>query len=135
MSILTPLFVQVGLTFVLLAAMGRARVGAIKSKDVRIRDVALRQQNWSEKTTKISNAFHNQIETPMLFYVLVILLIITNKADSLQLFLAWAYVATRIVHALIHVTSNNVSQRFYAFLVSVVILGLMWVKFFLKVTF
>ncbi len=133
MDILSPLFVQVALTFLLLFAMGYSRVGSIKAKKVRVKDIALRQANWTEKTTKIANCFHNQLETPILFYVLVLLLIITKQADNVQVVLAWVYVIARIIHAIIHVTNNNVNQRFFAFLASVVILALMWAKFFLTV--
>lgn len=135
MDILNPLFVQVALTFTLLFMMGRSRVGKINSKEVHPKDVALRQPNWPQETTKFANAFHNQLETPILFYVLVILLFITKQADYLQIILAWGYVAARIVHAVIHIKSNRLSPRFMAFFVSIIILLIMWVRFFIAINF
>jgi hypothetical protein len=127
--VLLPLFVQVALTFVLLFWMGGLRVGAVRRGEVHPRDVALREPNWPANVTQVSNAYHNQFELPVLFYVLTILAWITRQADLLFVVLAWVFVVLRIVHAYIHVTSNRMSQRFYLFLAGAIILLVMWVIF------
>ena len=38
-----------------------------------MRDIALGQPDWPERPTQFGNAFHNQFELPVLFYVLTIL--------------------------------------------------------------
>ena len=134
-AILLPLFVQVGLTFFLLFWMGSVRVSAVKRREVAIRDIALGQRAWPERPTQIANAFHNQFELPLLFYVLVILALFTRKADTFFVVLAWMFVASRLVHAAIHVTSNDMQRRFFAFLVGAVILLIMWIIFALRVMF
>ena len=134
-AILLPLFVQVGLTFVLLFWMGSARIGALRNREVALRDVALRQPAWPERPTQIANAYHNQRELPLLFYVLVILALFTRKTDFFFVALAWMFVTSRLVHAAIHVTSNDVRRRFYAFLVGAIILMAMWSWFALRVIF
>ena len=134
-AILLPLFVQVGLTFFLLFWMGFVRIGALKRREVAVPDIALRQPAWPERPTQIANAYHNQLELPLLFYVLVILALFTRKADTLFVVLAWMFVATRLVHAAIQVTSNNVQRRFTAFLVGALILLLMWIIFALRIFF
>ena len=133
--ILLPLFVQVGLTFFLLFWMGFVRVGALKRREVTIPDIALRQPAWPERPTRIANAYHNQLELPLLFYVLVILALITRKADLLFVVMSWMFVVTRLVHAGIQVTSNDVQRRFSAFLVGALILLLMWIIFALRILF
>lgn len=132
MDLLCPLFFEVALTFILLFSMGYARYRAVSSGDVRVRDIALRQQNWTERPTKIANAFHNQLETPILFYLLVVLALITSKSTDMLVILAWVYVALRFVHAFIHVTYNKVLHRFIVFVASVIILAIMWVSFALS---
>jgi hypothetical protein len=134
-AVLLPLFVQVGLTFFLLFWMGTVRVGALRDRQVAMRDIALRQPAWPERPTRIANAFHNQLELPLLFYVLVILALFTRKADTLFVVLAWMFVTTRLVHAGIHVTDNNVQRRFFAFLVGAIILLVMWIIFALHIFF
>jgi hypothetical protein len=82
---------------------------------------------------QIRNAFLNQLETPVLFYVLTILAWITRHADLLFVILAWIYVMLRIVHAYIHVTDNYVPRRGMAFVLSAVVLALMWLIFMFRI--
>ena len=132
-AVLLPLFVQVALTFVLLFWMAGLNASAIRSGEVRWQDIALREPNWPARNMQIRNAFLNQLETPVLFYVLTILAWITRHADYLFVVLAWIFVALRIVHAFIHVTDNNVPRRGAVFLASVVVLAVMWVIFALRI--
>jgi hypothetical protein len=134
-AILLPVFVQVGLTFFLLFWMGFVRVGTLRKREVAMRDIALGQPAWPERPTQIANAFHNQLELPLLFYVLVILALFTRKTDTLFVVLAWMFVASRLAHAAIHVTSNDVQRRFFAFLVGALILLIMWIVFALRIFF
>ena len=132
-AILAPVFAQVGLTFVLLLWMGRARVAALKAGEVRIRDIALAQRVWPERVTQVGNAFVNQFETPVLFYALVALALITRKADLLFVVLSWLWVIARLAHAYVHTTTNVVPRRFQVFVVGTLILMLMWLIFAVRI--
>jgi hypothetical protein len=132
-AVLLPLFVQVVLTFVLLFWAGHLRVGAVRRGEVRVRDIALREANWGARETQVANAYHNQLELPLLFYVLTILAWITKQADLLFVVLAWVFVVLRVLHATIHVTSNNVTQRYMAFAAGVIVLAIMWVIFIVRI--
>jgi hypothetical protein len=134
-AVLAPVFVLVALTFALKYWMGYLRVTAVSRGEVHTRDIALRQSNWPVRTTQIGNAFHNQLELPMLFYVLVAFALITRKADLVFVVLSWLFVALRIVHAYIMVTSNRVSRRFWVFSAAGVALLLMWVIFAVQILF
>lgn len=128
-DILLPVFVQILLTFVLMVWMAFSRVGALKRKELHIRDIALGQQAWPERPTQISNAFHNQLQLPVLFYVLVAFVLITNSVTVPLVVLAWLFVATRLVHAYIHTGSNYVPWRAYVFFLNGTILMIMWAVF------
>ncbi len=52
---------------------------------------------------------------PVLFYVLVALALPLRQTDLLFVILSWVFVALRFVHAYIHVGTNYVPNRFYAF--------------------
>jgi len=132
-SILLPLFVEVVLTFVLGFWSASVRLGAVRRGDVRPRDVALREPNWPKRETQIANAYHNQLELPVLFYALTVLAIITRHADFLFVVLAWLFVLLRLAHAYIHVTSNHMGQRFAAFVAGAVVLAVMWGIFMLRI--
>jgi hypothetical protein len=128
-SLLLPLFVQVALTFGLMFWMASHRVSALRGGEVKFKDIALREPAWPSRATQIANAFHNQLELPVLFYVLIALILITRTESVTFLVLAWAYVAARLVHAYIHTGGNDVRQRFYAMLAGTLILLAMWVIF------
>src|SRR5262245_43500392 len=130
---LLPVFVLVALTFVLMFWMATERTGSIRRGEVKMRDIALRQPGWNEHTTKVGNAFHSQLELPVLFYVLVVLAIIAHKADLLFVIMSWIFVVCRIVHAVIHTGSNYVPNRFYSFAVGTIVLLLMWIIFAVRV--
>jgi hypothetical protein len=132
-SLLLPLFIQVGLTFVLMAWMWRLRIDALKGREVTFRDIALRQPAWPARATQVGNAFHNQLELPFLFYVLVALILITRTNDVIFVVLAWGFVIARLLHAFIHTGSNVVPRRFYAMAASAIILFVMWVIFALRI--
>ena len=131
--VLLPLFVQVVLTFVLYCWMAYHRVSLIRRRVVHPRDVSLREPNWPPHVLQVANAAHNQLETPVLFYVLTILAIVTRHADLLFVVLAWIFVLTRIAHAYIHVTSNRLSQRGGIFGIALLVLMLMWLIFIVRI--
>jgi hypothetical protein len=62
-----------------------------------------------------------------LFYVVVLLALITETLDVVLLVLSWMFVLARLVHAYIHVTSNRLDRRTGIFSISVTALFLMWV--------
>jgi hypothetical protein len=100
---------------------------------VKVSEISLGERNWPTKVAQIANAFHNQLELPVLFYVLVALALITRKADLLFVILSWVFVATRLVHAYIYTTSNILVRRFSVFLAGAVVLMLMWLIFAVRI--
>jgi hypothetical protein len=132
-AVLLPLFVEVALTFVLLFWMAYLRTGAFKDGTVKPRDIALREPNWPARVTQIGNAFHNQLELPILFYVLTILAWMTRHADLLFVIMAWIFVLLRLAHAFVHVTDNVVRRRGAIYGVGVIVLSLMWLIFAVRI--
>ena len=94
---------------------------------------ALRQPNWPPRVLQIANAAHNQLELPVLFYVLTILSIITRHADVLFVVLAWIFVLLRIAHAYVHVTTNRLSVRGGVFGLGLLVLMIMWIIFMIRI--
>jgi hypothetical protein len=132
-SVLLPVFVLIGLAFVLLIAMAGARRNALVSKETRIKDIALGQSNWPVRATQIGNCFKNQFELPVLFYVLIALALPLRHADLVIVVLSWVFVVTRLVHAGIFVTSNDLNHRSLAWFAGVLVLLAMWVYFALRI--
>jgi hypothetical protein len=131
--ILLPLFVQVLLTFVLAFWMAALRTAPLRRGEISPDDIALRQSNWPKKTTQVGNCFLNQCETPVLFYVLTVLAIITKQADLLFVLLSWVFVVLRLGHAFVHVTDNNLVRRGALFGAATLVLAIMWLIFIIRI--
>ena len=125
-AVLAPLFVEVALTFALLFWLGTLRARLVRSGAVKPRDVALGEPNWPPQVIRIGNAYRDQLELPILFYLVLVLAAFSGRASVTLVVLAWVFVATRFLHALIHVTTNNLARRFALFLGGAAILALMW---------
>ncbi len=68
----------------------------------------------------------NLLELPMLFYVVCLVLYVTAGASALAIALAWAFVALRVVHSVIHLSYNRVGHRLAAFTAANLALVLPW---------
>jgi hypothetical protein len=134
-TVFAPVFVQVALTFGLLFWAGIERVALVRSGVVKARDVALRQANWPEHATQRINAYQNQLELPLLFYLLVTIAFFSAHMTATLVVLSWLFVVSRLLHALVHVTTNEMGRRFFLFLAGALILVLMWVLYLLDVLF
>lgn len=132
-SVLLPVFVLVALLFFLLGRMALTRVGSIKAGETKMKDIALGQDAWPAPIQQSSNAYANNLQLPLLFYALVAFALLTKKADMIFVVMSWLFVASRYAHAYVHVTSNRVPTRFNMFALGVLILGLMWVIFAVRV--
>ena len=130
--VLLPLFVEVLLTFVVLGWLAILRQQDFK-RGVRREQVALGEPNWSVRTLQVGNCYANQLELPILFYVLTILSIMTHHADVIFLVLAWIFVLSRVAHALVHTTTNNVTHRGPLFGIGMMVLLIMWVIFIVRI--
>lgn len=131
--VLAPLFVQVALTFALLFTTGMLRRRALSSGAVHAEDIALREPNWPKRVMQFGYAYQNQLELPILFYVLTILVLITRQADLLFVLLSWIFVVLRIAQVYIHTTTNRVLRRGMAFGAGAIVLMAMWLVFALRI--
>jgi hypothetical protein len=131
--ILAPLFVQVLLTFATMLGMMYFRTSSLQRGETRPETIANREPNWPPQATKFGNAFSNQFELPVLFYVLTILAMETKHADLIFVLLAWVFVTLRVLQALTHVTTNNVRVRGGFYGASAIVLLIMWIIFIVRI--
>ena len=133
--ILLPLFVEVLLTMGLGIWLAYLRQQDLKSGVAHPSRVALREPNWSSHTLRVGYCFSNQFELPVLFYVLTILVVVTRHADLIFLILAWVFVLTRIMHAVVYTTSNRLRLRGAWFGFGAMALLVAWIIFIVRVLF
>ena len=130
-AILYPLLVMVALTAMVWVRMYITRVAEIRHQRLRLQDLA--NAAVAEKALAAvaapSDNFSNLFEIPVLFYLLVVLVFVTGSSDALYLGGAWAFVLLRVLHSLIHLTSNRVKYRFFAYFSATLLLWVMWARF------
>jgi hypothetical protein len=81
---------------------------------------------WIERPAR---AFMNLLEVPVLFYLVCVLMLVTQRFDGTQVALAWTFVAIRAAHAAIHIGWNDVRVRFAAYLSGCLVLAALWMRF------
>ena len=131
--VLLPLMVQIGLTFALLIAMAGLRRQTLVSGETKIRDIALGQPNWPTRATQVGNCYRNQFELPVLFYALIALALPLRHADLFIVLMSWIFVITRLIHAGVFVTSNDLGRRSVAWLAGALVLLVMWLYFAIRI--
>lgn len=129
MSLISPLLIQIALTFLVMFTLVRYRLVELSSSRVNPDDVPLRKASWPERATLADSNFLSQFELPVLFIALVLLQIVTKTDDQIQLYLAWTYVIARILHYIFHVFVTNNNLRTIAFSISTFSLMAMWIRF------
>ncbi len=128
--ILLPAAALVLLTAIVWVLLYVTRVREMRARRIHPQAMATRVKGTAAlEDTAASDNFMNLFEMPVLFYVLTILLYATDMTDRSHLTLAWVYVALRYAHTFIHVTYNRVMHRFPVYLLSGVVLWILWGRF------
>lgn len=132
-DILYPCLAMIGITAAVWLRLYFERIGEVRARRIRPQDIATKQQS-TDILLKVnaSDNFSNLFEVPVLFYVLCILAFTTQMVTPFLLGGAWAFVALRGLHSLIHCTYNQVMHRFVAYLLSTLILFVMWGVFVIE---
>ena len=134
MEILYPVFAMFTLTAFAILRLGIMRFVAVRKRDVNFHFFeTYRDYEEPENLRIASRHVINLFEVPTLFYVVAILILVTEQTSTLLLVLAWAFVAARCLHTIIHLTSNKVSLRFQVFALSFLLLVVMWTAFAARV--
>lgn len=129
-SMLTPMLALIVWTFVIWVWMYATRIPAIQragldpakvkqKSDLDVLPMSVRQ---------IADNYNHLHEQPVIFYALLTYCQLTGLVDPLNVGLAWAYVAVRVVHSLIQCTVNYVPARFAVFSLGSVVLAVIAVR-------
>jgi hypothetical protein len=118
---------QVALTLSVYVRLYRVRADAVRRGERRVSDWLV-PQNEDTYIAKVSRSVSSQFELPVLFYVLALALLAFDAAQFLDAALAWCFVVSRIVHAWIHVASDDVIARARAFMAGFVIVFVMGIR-------
>ena len=123
--LLAPVVVLVLWTAVIWAWMYATRIPAIMAARMRLDPMAPRGQQMSELPARVrwkADNYNHLLEQPPLFYATALALVLMGDVSSASLWLAWAYVALRIVHSLWQALVNQIQFRFALFSLSSLVL-------------
>ncbi len=129
-AILLPALGMVILTATVWVKLYIDRLGEMRARRIAPQALAdSRQAGQALKNVAAADNFRNLFEIPVLFYTLCAGLAALGPVSPGFVYAAWAFVALRAVHSFIHLTYNQVTHRFAAYVLSTVILFIMWIAF------
>jgi len=129
--LIAAILAQGALALGLLWYLGTIRIPMVLKGEVRIDDIALDRQGWPKREWQASNAFDNQFQLPVLFYVGAGLALYFGPT-LIEVGLAWLFVITRYVHAFVHITDNHVVRRFAAYFAGLALLCVFWLDLIVR---
>ena len=122
-----PMAAMVLLTMVVLVRMFRARVGAVRSGQIDVSYYRLFQgADEPELNQKLSRNFVSLFEAPTVFYVVCLAAMAAGVGSIAMVVLAWAYVASRVAHSVIHLGANRLRHRMRTYCLGWLVLLAMW---------
>jgi hypothetical protein len=119
--LLAPIVALVAWSLVMLIWLAVKRAPFMKSRaaipnGARGQDVPPGPHNWP------AHNYAHLMEQPTLFYAIVLTLVVMGFDAPFNVWLAWAYVALRVIHSVVQSTVNVVRWRFLLFALSTVCL-------------
>ena len=126
--ILAPVVILAGWTMVMWAWMYATRIPAVQRAKMRLDPEAPRGEQMATLPPRVrwkADNYNHLMEQPTAFYAIALTLAIAGGGDGWALWLAWTYVAMRVIHSLVQATWNKIEVRFALFfLSSLVLIGL-----------
>ncbi len=124
-DIFKPAIIQAGVMIAITFWLAWARIGSLVRGKVSRKDVA--KNGWQGWIKNAGDNYSNQFELPILFFVICIFFFLTGQVTQMVVYLAWAFVALRILHALVHLSVNIVLLRFLLFFIGGLVLTVMYI--------
>lgn len=131
---ITIMFCMFLITFAVGLTAFYVRVASVKQGKISPRYFLLMhdKDDCPELVQKTTRNFNNQFEIPVLFYVVCTLLIVLKIENTAAYYIAWAFVASRALHAIIHIGYNKLLHRVAVYWLGVFMVVALWVILFLN---
>lgn len=129
-----PLLTMVAFTFILMLAGFIMRYRAVSSGKVSIGYFRLLNGEAPQYLQQATRHYTNLFEMPVLFYLAAVICVLYPLESGLITALGWLYVVSRLCHAAVHMTYNNVIHRMMVFHISNAVLAALWVVIGLALT-
>ncbi|RLA64079.1 MAG: hypothetical protein DRQ88_06570 [Epsilonproteobacteria bacterium] len=127
-SIFIPVYVLFMWAMWIMARLAYMKIKAHKAKEIRFSQFKL-VTDMPERIQLTLNNLTNLYQMPVFFFVLAVFIFAKGMETPFYLGLSWTYVFLRIIHSMIHITTNNVNLRASTFFLSIIVLVWMYTAF------
>ena len=128
-TLLLPVLGMVFLTVSIALWMLKLRYKAVLKDGVSAKYFKLnRGAKLPEYLVRVTQHYENLFETPVLFYVAILFVLVLDINDVGYVLLSWAFFLSRLIHAYIHTITNRLKHRKYAFMLTSVVLISFWIR-------
>lgn len=131
-AIFWPMIAHVLLVYIVYGVLRIRRAAAVRGGAAKVNQFKVRGDEPGLSATAFGNVL-NQFELPVLFHVCCLALFATAGVNYPILLLAWLFIASRYVHAWLHLTANRILWRSSCFILGMAVLGVMWIWFALHI--
>jgi hypothetical protein len=119
--ILAPVVALVAWSMVMWAWMYATRLPAIFRARMKLDPYAPRNEQMNQLPAEVrwkADNYNHLMEQPTVFYAIALALALLGEGAGVNLVLAWAYVALRVVHSFVQALINKIELRFFLFVAS-----------------
>ena len=120
-GMIAPVVALVIWSLIMLIWLYATRIPAMASAKIRP-GAATKAQMEALPSANVANNYNHLMEQPTLFYAICFALQFLDQTHPINIGLAWAYVAVRVVHSLLQATVNFIPIRFLIFVIGSLIL-------------
>lgn len=131
LSMLRAVFGMGLLTLVMALWMSVVRTRAMREHGVSLQDAAhtaTLTARLPSSATRLADNYKHLLETPTLFYAVVLAIVVGGIASPLYAGCAWAFLACRTLHSLVQATFNRVWIRASLYALSWIALAILIVR-------
>ena len=130
-----PILALVAWTYVMWFWMYATRIPAIQQAKVDMAELSRTGAKLAmpPEVARVADNYNHLHEQPTIFYAVALAAQLGGATDSLNVGLAWAYVASRVVHSLVQATRNVIPIRFTVFALGSLVLLVLLVRTILLV--
>lgn len=132
-NMMTPVLALVVWTLIILVWLYARRIPAMRKAGIDPAKIKGSESYanlppMNPKAVWVADNYNHLHEQPVIFYALCLYSHLVGVTDMINVGLAWGYVAIRVIHSFIQITTNFVPLRFVVFNIGSLVLGIIAVR-------
>jgi len=127
-EIFLPFVGMLTLTFCVWIVLYVRRIGYMRKHRINPQDLTTPEKGKALMPDYVSYPaynFANLFELPIVFYAICLYLFVTGTVDQIYVAAAWVFFVARVMHSVVHCTTNRVMWRFNLYVLAALALWFM----------